>query len=97
MDDRPHIADRHPRVLMLGASSRSSGARTARIRAKSCPYRASRMDARWRDIGTHRSAQAKGRYAEVDGSHLRIANVKQGDTMLDRAQAPNDSRKARKK
>ena len=50
--------------------------------------------ARWRNLSAHRSAQAKGRSGVFDGYRLRIASVIRDYGMLDRAQAPADSRRA---
>lgn len=50
--------------------------------------------ARWRNLSTHRGAQAKGRSGVFDNYRLRIASVIRDYGMFDRAQAPSDSRKA---
>lgn len=50
--------------------------------------------ARWRNLGAHRGAQAKGRGGVFDDYRLRIAHVIRDYGMVDRAQAPPDSRKA---
>ena len=47
---------------------------------------------RWRDQPSHRSAQAKGRSGLFDDYRLRIATVIRDYGMLDREQAPNDSK-----
>lgn len=49
--------------------------------------------ARWRNLGAHRGAQAKGRGGVFDDYRLRIAHVIRDYGMVDRAQAPPDSRK----
>lgn len=50
--------------------------------------------ARWRNLTAHRGAQAKGRSGVFDDYRLRIASVIRDYGMFDRAQAPDDSRKA---
>ena len=50
--------------------------------------------ARWRNLNAHRGAQTKGRGGVFDGYRLRIASVIRDYGMLDRAQAPKDSKKA---
>ncbi|MEM7316134.1 MAG: antibiotic biosynthesis monooxygenase [Planctomycetota bacterium] len=50
--------------------------------------------ARWRNLTAHRAAQSKGRNDIFDDYRLRIASVIRDYGMVDRAQAPEDSRKA---
>lgn len=51
--------------------------------------------ARWRNLSAHRGAQTKGRGGGVfDSYRLRIARVIRDYGMFDRAQAPEDSKKA---
>jgi heme-degrading monooxygenase HmoA len=50
--------------------------------------------ARWRTLGAHRGAQAKGRGGLFDGYRLRIASVIRDYGMFDRAEAPTDSKEA---
>lgn len=50
--------------------------------------------ARWRNLGAHRGAQARGREHVFDGYRLRIASVIRDYGMSDRVQAPPDSRQA---
>lgn len=50
--------------------------------------------ARWRNLGAHRDAQAKGRGGVFDGYRLRIASVIRDYGMVERAQAPADSGRA---
>lgn len=47
---------------------------------------------RWRALETHRAAQGKGRGGVFSGYRLRVAGVMRDYGMLDRAQAPADSR-----
>jgi heme-degrading monooxygenase HmoA len=47
--------------------------------------------AAWRNLETHRVAQAKGRSGVFDNYRLRIAGVIRDYGMRDRAQAPQDS------
>lgn len=51
---------------------------------------------RWRNVAAHRNAQAKGRSGVFDDYRLRIANVVRDYGMIDRAQAPSDSKMAHK-
>lgn len=51
---------------------------------------------RWRNLNAHREAQKKGRGGVFDDYRLRIARVIRDYGMSDRAQAPEDSRKAHK-
>lgn len=48
----------------------------------------------WRNLETHRHAQAKGRTAVFGNYRLRIAGVIRDYGMKDRAQAPADSKSA---
>jgi heme-degrading monooxygenase HmoA len=48
--------------------------------------------AQWRQLETHRAAQAKGRAGTFADYRLRIAGVLRDYGMTDRAQAPDDSR-----
>ncbi len=50
--------------------------------------------ARWRKLSAHRRAQARGRRHVFDDYRLRIAGVVRDYGMVDRAQAPADSRDA---
>jgi heme-degrading monooxygenase HmoA len=50
--------------------------------------------AQWRQLESHRAAQAKGRAGVFKDYRLRIAGIIRDYTMTDRAQAPADSRKA---
>lgn len=50
--------------------------------------------ARWRNLTAHRGAQDKGRNGIFDDYRLRIASFIRDYGMFDRAQAPEDSRKA---
>lgn len=50
--------------------------------------------ARWRNLRAHRGAQAKGRGGIFAGYRLRIAGVIRDYGMVDRAEAPADSRRA---
>ncbi len=47
----------------------------------------------WRQLGAHRAAQAKGRAEIFKDYHLRIGAVIRDYGMVDRKQAPTDSRK----
>lgn len=47
---------------------------------------------RWRNLPAHRDAQSKGRGGVLDDYRLRIAIVKRDYGMLDRAEAPSDSK-----
>lgn len=49
--------------------------------------------ARWRTLPAHRGAQKKGRSSVFDDYRLRIASVIRDYGMLDRDEAPTDSRK----
>ncbi len=49
---------------------------------------------RWRNLGSHRQAQAKGRSGIFDDYRLRIAHVIRDYGMFERDQAPADSRDA---
>lgn len=53
--------------------------------------------ARWRNLGAHRNAQARGRSGVFDTYRLRIASVVRDYGMFDRAQAPADSRAVHRK
>lgn len=53
--------------------------------------------ARWRNFGAHRGAQASGRGGVFDDYRLRIANVVRDYGLIDRTQAPADSRMAHDK
>jgi len=46
---------------------------------------------RWRNLGGHREAQAKGRAGIFAGYRLRVASVIRDYTMADRVGAPADS------
>ena len=48
--------------------------------------------ARWRKLGAHRKAQAKGRKGIFTDYHLRIAHVIRDYGMFEREEAPKDSR-----
>jgi heme-degrading monooxygenase HmoA len=48
--------------------------------------------ARWRALNAHRGAQAKGREGVFNDYRLRIASVVRDYGMLDRVQAPMDSK-----
>ena len=48
--------------------------------------------ARWRNVGEHRAAQAKGRGGIFADYRLRIASVVRDYGMNERAEAPKDSR-----
>ncbi len=48
--------------------------------------------AAWRNLGEHRAAQAAGRGGILRDYRLRIAGVIRGYGMMDREQAPADSR-----
>ena len=48
----------------------------------------------WRNKPTHRATQAKGRGGVFENYRLRIAGVTRDYGMMDRAQAPSDSRAA---
>ena len=50
--------------------------------------------AQWRGIELHRAAQAAGRRRIFADYHLRIAEVVRDYSLEDRAQAPQDSRRA---
>jgi len=50
--------------------------------------------ANWRNLEVHRSGQEKGRDGVFDDYRLRVAGVMRDYGMFDRAQAPDDSRKA---
>lgn len=50
--------------------------------------------AAWRNTVTHRAAQTAGRGGLFSGYRLRVARVLRDYGMTDRAQAPDDSRKA---
>jgi heme-degrading monooxygenase HmoA len=50
--------------------------------------------AAWRNLEAHRAAQVKGRGGIFDDYRLRIAGVIRDYGMIDRAEAPADSRKA---
>lgn len=50
--------------------------------------------ARWRNLSAHRGAQMKGRGGVFDDYRLRIASVIRDYGMFDRAQAPEDAKKA---
>lgn len=52
--------------------------------------------ARWRNLSSHREAQARGRREVFQTYRLRIAAVTRDYGMSDRAQAPVDSRAAHK-
>jgi len=47
---------------------------------------------RWRELESHRAAQARGRAGIFSDYRLRVATVVRDYTMTDRAQAPADSR-----
>jgi heme-degrading monooxygenase HmoA len=47
---------------------------------------------RWRELESHRAAQARGRAGVFADYRLRVASVLRDYTMTDRAQAPADSR-----
>ena len=47
---------------------------------------------RWRNVDEHRAAQAKGRGGIFAGYRLRVASVIRDYGMLEREQAPDDSR-----
>jgi heme-degrading monooxygenase HmoA len=47
---------------------------------------------RWRNVEEHRAAQAKGRGGIFAGYRLRVASVIRDYGMLEREQAPDDSR-----
>ena len=49
--------------------------------------------AAWRDVGEHRSAQAKGRADIFSDYRIRIAGVVRDYGMNDRDQAPDDSKR----
>jgi len=49
---------------------------------------------RWRALEPHRAAQAKGRDGVFDDYRLRVAHVVRDYGLHERAQAPDDSRKA---
>ena len=49
---------------------------------------------RWRNLHAHRSAQAKGRGGVFADYRLRIAHVMRDYGMVDRDQAPDDSKAA---
>ncbi|WP_194098097.1 antibiotic biosynthesis monooxygenase family protein [Marivivens aquimaris] len=49
---------------------------------------------RWRNLSAHRGAQAKGRGGVFDDYRLRIASVIRDYGMIERAEAPEDSREA---
>lgn len=49
---------------------------------------------RWRNLTAHRGAQKRGRSGVFADYRLRIASVVRDYGMFDRAQAPEDSRKA---
>lgn len=48
----------------------------------------------WRKLAAHRRAQAKGRSGVFTDYRLRVAHVIRDYGMFDRAEAPDDSRKA---
>ena len=48
----------------------------------------------WRNLSAHRNAQARGRNGVFEDYRLRIAHVVRDYGMLDRAEAPADSREA---
>jgi heme-degrading monooxygenase HmoA len=50
--------------------------------------------ARWRNLAAHRAAQARGRGGVFHDYRLRIAHVVRDYGMVDRTQAPADSRVA---
>ncbi len=47
---------------------------------------------RWRELETHRKAQARGRNGVFCDYRLRVASVRRDYGMKERAQAPEDSR-----
>ena len=49
---------------------------------------------RWRTLAAHREAQTKGRSGIFDDYHLRVTHVIRDYSMLDRAEAPSDSKRA---
>ncbi len=50
--------------------------------------------ARWRNLAAHRGAQSKGRHGVFDDYRLRIAGVIRDYGLVNRAEAPPDSRAA---
>lgn len=50
--------------------------------------------AEWRKMQSHRSAQEKGRASVFENYRLRVANVMRNYGMMERDQAPTDSRAA---
>ncbi|MCC7485135.1 MAG: antibiotic biosynthesis monooxygenase [Burkholderiales bacterium] len=50
--------------------------------------------ARWRNLGEHRAAQARGRADIFSDYRLRVANVIRDYGMRERTEAPGDSRAA---